>query len=266
MACLHRALWRSSSLDADNIFQTAAAALDLLPVPQEGVEGMTADIGLVTPVDHSAFTGQDLKARADDGNLGRGFTSDYAEVNGVKLHYVEGGQGERTVVLIPGWPQTWFAWRKVMPELGRTFRLIVVDPRGMGDSSRPDGGYDTETAARDISALMAHPGIACYSVIGHDIGMWIAYPLAARNGPAIDRLVVTEALIPGVTPTPPMLLPPEINAGLTQFMFNQLRDLPEMLVAGREAAYLRWLVGHLAFRPDRVAVDEYTAPTPCRVP
>jgi pimeloyl-ACP methyl ester carboxylesterase len=199
----------------------------------------------------------ELKPRSDDGDLGLGFHSEYAEVNGVKLHYVEGGQGPRTVVLIPGWPQTWYAWRKIMPELARTYRVVAVDTRGMGGSSRPDSGYDTETAADDITALMTKLGVARYSVIGHDIGMWIAYPMAARHGQAIDRLVVTEATIPGVTPWPPMLLPPLANAGMTQFMFNQLRDLPEFLVAGREAAYLGWVVEHLAYRPDRVAVDEY---------
>jgi pimeloyl-ACP methyl ester carboxylesterase len=200
---------------------------------------------------------QELKARSDDGDLGAGFRSEYADVNGVRLHYVEGGRGPRVVVLIPGWPQTWYAWRKIMPTLATTHRVIAVDTRGMGDSSRPDSGYDTEAAASDISALMGKLGVSRYSVIGHDVGMWIAYPLAAQHGDAIDRLVMAEATIPGVTPWPPMLLPPDANAGMTQFMFNQLRDLPEFLVAGREAAYLRWIVGHLAVRPDRVAVDEY---------
>ena len=198
-----------------------------------------------------------LKATADDGDLGLGFRSEFAEVNGIKLHYVEGGQGDRTIVLIPGWPQTWFAWRKIMPELAKTYHVIAVDTRGMGQTTRPDGGYDTENAAHDISALMEKLGVSRYSVIGHDVGMWIAYPLAAQNSDAIDKLVVSEALIPGISPTPPMLLPPDQNAGLTQFMFNQLRDLPEFLVAGREAEYLRWVVEHLAYRPDRVAVDEY---------
>jgi pimeloyl-ACP methyl ester carboxylesterase len=200
---------------------------------------------------------EELKARSDDGGLGLGFMSEYAEVNGVKLHYVEGGQGQRTVVLIPGWPQTWYVWRKVMPDLAKAYRVIAVDTRGMGTSSRPEGGYDTKTAADDVSALMTKLNVTHYSVIGHDVGMWIAYPLAAQHGHAIDKLVMTEALIPGITPTPPMLLPPKINAGLTQFMFNQLPDLPEFLVAGREEAYIRWVVEHLAYRPDRVAVDEY---------
>jgi pimeloyl-ACP methyl ester carboxylesterase len=139
-----------------------------------------------------------------------------------------------------------------MPELAKDYRVIAVDTRGMGDSSRPESGYDTATAANDLSDLMRTLGVDHYSVIGHDVGMWIAYPLAAQHGDAIDKLVVTEALIPGVTPTPPMLLPPDANAGLTQFMFNQLRDLPEFLVAGREGPYLRWVVDHLAYRPDRV--------------
>jgi pimeloyl-ACP methyl ester carboxylesterase len=204
-----------------------------------------------------AALGQELKPSADDGNVGLGFTSGYADVNGVKLHYVAGGQGQRTLLLIPGWPQTWYAWRKVMPELAKTHRVIAVDTRGMGTSSRPETGYDTKTAARDVIALMTRIGVSRYSVIGHDVGMWIAYALAAQNSEAIDKLVMTEATIPGVTPWPPMLLPPPANAGMAQFMFNQLRDLPEFLVAGREAGYLRWIVGQLAHRPDRVATDEY---------
>jgi pimeloyl-ACP methyl ester carboxylesterase len=212
-------------------------------------------MSLVVP--YRVASTDELKATAEDGNLGLDFKSQYADVNGVKLHYVEGGKGQQTVVLIPGWPQTWYAWRKIMPELAKTYRVIAVDIRGMGSSSRPESGYDTQTAANDIHALMRELGVSRYAVIGHDVGMWIAYPLAAGHEQAVDKLVMIEATIPGVTPWPPMLLPPEANAGMAQFMFNQLRDLPEFLVAGREDAYLRWLVSQLAFRPDRVAVDEY---------
>jgi pimeloyl-ACP methyl ester carboxylesterase len=212
---------------------------------------------LVVGLGSGGARADELKARADNGNLGLGFKSEYAEVNGIKLHYVEGGAGPKTILLIAGWPQTWWEWRKVMPELAKNHRVIAVDTRGMGASSRPETGYDTKTAAHDLSELMRKLGVNRYSVIGHDIGMWIAYPLASEDREAIDKLVVTEALIPGITPTPPMLLPPDVNAGLTQFMFNQLRDLPEFLVAGREGPYIRWIVEHLAYRPDRVAVDEY---------
>jgi pimeloyl-ACP methyl ester carboxylesterase len=214
-------------------------------------------VGLCAGVLAAQAYAEDLRAASDEANLGSGFRSEYADVNGVKLHYVEGGQGQRTIVLIPGWPQTWYAWRKVMPELAQTYRVIAVDTRGMGRSDRPVSGYDTRTLAGDVSALMARLNVTHYAVIGHDVGMWIAYPLAAEQEKAIDKLIVTEALIPGITPTPAMLLPPRENAGLTQFMFNQLRDLPEFLVAGREDAYIRWIVDQLAYRPERVAVDEY---------
>src|SRR4051794_22958393 len=154
--------------------------------------------GLLVAMSHAAIA-DELKVSADDGQLGLGFRSEYAEVNGVKLHYVEGGRG-RTVVLIPGWPQTWYAWRKVMPDLAKNYRVVAVDVRGMGDSSRPESGYDTQTVAGDVSALMSKLGISRYSIIGHDVGMWIAYPLAAQQGQAIERLVMAEATIPGVTP------------------------------------------------------------------
>src|SRR5204862_7097055 len=89
------------------------------------------------------------------------------------------------------------------------------------------------------------------------IGMWIAYSLAAKHSAQVDKLVVSEAFIPGISPTPPMLRPPEKNAGLAQFMFNQLRDLPEFLVSGRLASYLQWNVENRAYSPERVALDDY---------
>jgi pimeloyl-ACP methyl ester carboxylesterase len=151
--------------------------------------GVSLLIGRATEAD-------ELKPKSDDGNLGLGFKSEYAEVNGVRLHFVDGGKGPRAVVLIPGWPQTWYVWRKVMPELAKNYRVIAVDTRGMGDSSRPVKGYDTQTAATDISALMMKLHVYRYSVIGHDVGMWIAYPLAVQEGKAVDKLVMTEATIP----------------------------------------------------------------------
>jgi alpha/beta hydrolase fold len=110
----------------------------------------------------------ELKATADDGDHGLGFKSNYADINGVKLHYVEGGNAPRVIVLIPGWPQTWYAWRKVMPELAKTYGVIAVDTRGMGDSSRPDDGYDTQTAAADIATLMNLDEQArCFTLFRH---------------------------------------------------------------------------------------------------
>src|SRR5689334_23181364 len=78
-----------------------------------------------------------------------GFKHNHAQVNGVRLHYVTGGRGE-PLVLLPGWPQTWWEYHKIMPALAAKFRVIVVDLRGMGGSEKPEGGYDKKTMAADV--------------------------------------------------------------------------------------------------------------------
>ena len=126
--------------------------------------------------------------------------------DGVRLHYVTCGSGE-PVLLIPGWPQSWYAWRFVIPmlaEAGR--RVIAVDPRGFGDSDKPDTGYDVGTAALDIHRLIdgldlnEGKGI---DIVSHDVGTWIAHAHAVEHPTDVRRLVVTDALIPGVSPEPP---------------------------------------------------------------
>ena len=82
------------------------------------------------------------------------------EVNGVGLHYIEAGQGD-PVLLLPGWPQDWYAWRKMVPLLvAQHRRVIVLDPRGYGDSDKPAGGYDLDTAAVDVHGFIAATGLA----------------------------------------------------------------------------------------------------------
>jgi pimeloyl-ACP methyl ester carboxylesterase len=127
----------------------------------------------------------------------------------------------------------------------------------MGESSRPEKGYDAGTMADDIGAQMASLHVQRYTVVGHDIGMWIAYALAAKYERAVDKLVMSEALIPGISPMPPLLQTSDKNLGLSQYVFNQLRDIPELLVAGREAEYVRWHFQQRAYYADRVAVEEY---------
>ncbi|MDT7614624.1 MAG: hypothetical protein QOF00_2071, partial [Pseudonocardiales bacterium] len=80
------------------------------------------------------------------------FRNGYANVNGVRLHYVAGGQGE-PLILLPGWPQTWWQYHKIMPSLAARYRVIAVDLRGMGGSGKPQDGYDKKTMARDIYEL-----------------------------------------------------------------------------------------------------------------
>ncbi|MDZ5647199.1 alpha/beta hydrolase [Nitrospirillum sp. BR 11828] len=180
--------------------------------------------------------------------------------NGVRLHYVEGGPDRRgpPVLLIPGWPQSWYAWRHVMPLLadaGR--RVIAVDPRGFGESDRPAGGYDLGTAAADMHGLAVALGLLAegpLDVVGHDVGTWIGHAYAADWPGDVRRLALVDAALPGITPPPPPGIPSdEANARTWHFAFNRLDDLPELLIQGRERAYLshlfnakaqqRWAIG-----------------------
>jgi pimeloyl-ACP methyl ester carboxylesterase len=161
------------------------------------------------------------------------FTSHYVDVGDLRLHAVTGGEGP-PLLLVHGWPQTWYAWRMLMPALARDFSVIAVDQRGIGLSGKPQEGYDTGTLARDLVALMDaldHPRFALY---GTDTGMPIAYALAADHPDRVERLVVSEAPLPGISPSPPLLLPPPLNARLWHLTFNQLPDINEQLVTGRE--------------------------------
>ncbi|ASG21346.1 alpha/beta fold hydrolase [Nitrospirillum viridazoti] len=189
--------------------------------------------------------------------------------NGVRLHYVEGGpEGEQQgppVLLIPGWPQSWYAWRHVMPLLadaGR--RVIAVDPRGFGESDRPAGGYDLGTAAADMHGLVDVLGLlkaGPLDVVGHDVGTWIGQAYAADWPGDVRRLALVDAALPGITPPPPPGIPSdEANARTWHFAFNRLDDLPELLIQGRERAYLGHLFNAKALRRWAIGpadLDEY---------
>jgi pimeloyl-ACP methyl ester carboxylesterase len=186
-------------------------------------------------------------------------------VDGLRIHYVTAGSGE-PVVLIPGWPEmSWIAWRKVIPRLVQAGREVyVIEPRGFGDSDKPPGGYDLDTAARDLHGFLAASGLsrpAGVDVVAHDVGTWIAHAHAATYPGEVKRLVLTESNVPGITPLPPAGVPSEaVNFKVWQFAFNRLEDLPELLVQGRERAYLTWLFATKttrAYAIEPAALDEY---------
>src|ERR1700750_1578978 len=158
------------------------------------------------------------------------FTSRFVDTGDLRLHAVTGGDGP-PLLLVHGWPQTWYAWRMLMPALARDFSVVAVDQRGIGLSDKPRDGYDTGTLASDLVARRAHPPFALY---GTDTGMPVAYALAADHPDRVDRLAVSEAPLPGISPSPPLLLPPVLNARLWHLAFNQLPDINEQLVTGRE--------------------------------
>jgi pimeloyl-ACP methyl ester carboxylesterase len=164
------------------------------------------------------------------------FTSRYIDAGDLRLHAVTGGEGP-PLLLVHGWPQTWYAWRMLMPALARDFFVVAPDQRGIGLSGKPQDGYDTATLAGDMVALMEALGHQRFALYGTDVGMPIAYALAADHRDRVDRLAVSEAPLPGISPSPPLFLPPQLNERLWHLAFNQLTKVNEQLVTGREEIF-----------------------------
>jgi microsomal epoxide hydrolase len=180
-----------------------------------------------------------------------GFEHRFATADGVRLHYVVGGRDDGdAVVLLAGFPESWFAWRKVMPLLAGTYRVIAPDIPGQGDSDRPMSGYDTHTLATTLHALLQQLGIGQYFLAAHDVGAWVAYPYAALFGDEVRRLVLMDAGIPGITLPEALPTAPDRAWRTWHFPFHALPDLPEMLIAGRERAYLTWFLRRKTAHPE----------------
>ena len=163
-----------------------------------------------------------------------------AEVEpGVQLHYVEVGSGPETMVLVHGYPETWWEWRHVMPIFASAgYRVIAVDYRGAGNSSKPASGYDKRTMAKDIHRLlidhlaMADPVI----MVGHDIGMTVAFAFAALYPASVKKLVLVDAIVPGTPTFKAFLTTGKLrNSNLAHFFWHNARNnMAETLTAGRE--------------------------------
>ncbi len=186
-----------------------------------------------------------------------GFNHGFATAEGLRFHYVAGGADvERTVVLLAGFPESWFAWRHVMPLLGERFRVVAVDLPGQGDSDKPLDGYDTQTVAKRVHALLQRLGLKRYHLAAHDVGAWVAFPYALMFGDEVSALVLMDAGIPGVT-LPDMLPSAPDKAWKTwHFAFHAVADLPETLIEGRERAYLEWFFQHKTANPSCYGAEE----------
>lgn len=190
-----------------------------------------------------------------------GFTHRFETVDGVRLHCVVGGPAEaETVVLLAGYPQSWFAWRKLMPALAGRYRVIAPDLPGQGDSDRPLDGYDTQSLATALHGLLASLGVHRFHLAAHDIGAWVAFPYALRHGDAVQRLALLDAGIPGITLPDALPIAPERAWRTWHFPFHVIPDLPELLIAGKERAYLDWFLRRKAANPQTFTeadIDEY---------
>ena len=188
------------------------------------------------------------------------FSHHTASVNGIQMHYVIGGQGD-PVVLLHGWPQTWYEWHRVMPALAKNYTVIAPDLRGLGDSSKPVTGYDGNTTAEDIYQLLSQLGLdQKINLVGHDVGVHTAYSYAAAHPNNVSKLVILDVPVPG-------FYPPGFEDCCWWFSFHQTPDIPEILTAGKEREYLSWFYTTFAYNPEAITeadidkyVSKYSAP------
>ncbi len=153
-----------------------------------------------------------------------------AEVSGVKLHYLTSGHGA-PLLLLHGYAETSLMWRPLMPSLAERFTVVAPDLPGIGDSAIPADGLDMKAAAVRIHALMSSLGLQKAEVVGHDIGLMVAYAYAAMYPAETTKLVVMDAFLPGVAGWEAVYN----NPGIWHFRFNG--PTPEALVRGRERLY-----------------------------
>jgi pimeloyl-ACP methyl ester carboxylesterase len=158
-------------------------------------------------------------------------------VNGILMHYVIGGKGD-PVVLLHGWPQTWYAWRHIIPELiANNYTVIAPDMRGLGDSEKPLTGYDKKTVAEDIYQLVKKLGYSKIYIVAHDWGGPVAYSYAAAHPEDVRKMIILDIILPGFGYEEAGNFSPN---GIWHFSFHAVRDLPEKLIDGKEDVYLNW--------------------------
>ena len=192
--------------------------------------------------------------RLDDEAFSRSFSSTSRQVGPIQWHYVTGGSGD-VVVLLHGWPQTWFEWRDVMPHLAKRHRVIAVDLPGLGDSSGSET-YDKRTLAQHLRRLLSDLKITSFHIVGHDMGGIVAYAYARQFPGDLKTVSMVDTPIPGLTGWEGL----RNQWPRWHFAFHNLPDLPEALVSGRERIYLNWFFQTLAYNKavfSEARVDRY---------
>jgi len=168
--------------------------------------------------------------------------SRFAEVNGVRMHYLVAGKGDR-IILLHGYAENSHMWRPLIVELAKTHTVIAPDLRGFGQSSRPENGYDKKTMAQDVHALVTSLGPGRVEVVGHDIGLMVAYAYAAQYPADVERIALMDAFLPGIGDWQHVFLLRDL------WHFHFYGETPLKLVAGRERIYLEHFWNDFAADP-----------------
>jgi len=188
-----------------------------------------------------------------DATILAAFEAQEIDVNGTRLCYIRGGSGD-PIVLLHGWPQTWWSWRHVLPALGARGRTVIApDLRGLGGSAKSVDGYEKANQAEDIRALVRALGFDRVDLVGHDIGGMVAYAYACAHTDEVRRLALVDLLLPALGLEPFM---DPAHGGSFHFGFFMVPGLAEMLIEGREDAFFAWWFLHMLGRPDAMTPNE----------
>jgi haloacetate dehalogenase len=177
------------------------------------------------------------------------------KANGIRQHYIEAGEGP-AVVLLHGFPETNYAWRHQIPVLATQYRVIAPDLRGYGKTEKPSTGYDKRTMATDLARLLNALGVDRIALVGHDRGARVATRFSKDFPERVDRLVVMDNV-------PTRVVAQSMNAAIARaywfFLFHQVADLPEALIAGREDIWLRHFFSDWCYDPQTIRGADFDA-------
>src|SRR4029453_6218934 len=183
------------------------------------------------------------------------FTHHTATVNGIQFHYVIGGKGE-PLVLLHGYPQSWYEWRYIMPALAKKYTVVAPDLRGFCEFLKPMDGDDGKNIAEDIYQLMNQLGFNKIFLAAHDVGSQPAFSYTAEHPNNVRKLVIMDFPYPG-------FLPPAFGQnGPWWFSFYQTHDIPEALIQGKEREYISMFMRGLVFNPAAITekdIDVWTS-------
>lgn len=178
-----------------------------------------------------------------------------AYVNGVRLHFRKAGSGD-PVLLLHGWLGTSYTWRKVAPALAQHYTVIVPDLRGYGDSEKPETGYDGLNQVEDMRQLLQQLDLIQPHVVGHDMGALPAYLYAATYPEEVKSLVYLDEPLPGFNLHEFTVFSRETFGGYWHFGFNYAKDLPELLITGKERQFLEYLFNLMLYDPSSISEED----------
>ncbi|OUC91517.1 alpha/beta hydrolase [Streptosporangium minutum] len=207
-------------------------------------------VALVTMTAGATASGTPEEPSEGPARFAPGFTHGKVAVDGGTIHYVRGGSGP-AIVLLHGWPETWLMWRQVMPELAREHTVIAIDLPGLGASSIPSGGYDKVTTSRRIRQAVNRLGFTQVEILGHDLGVLIAYPYARDFPNEVTRLAMIESPLPGFGLE-------ELYGISWHFRFNASPSpIPERIMDNGDVSTYLGMMFNFSHRPDAIDRERY---------